>query len=69
MVIFAGVGTGGPEEYSTEDLMLNAKYAISCARKVGASVFITPEDIVEVNSKMILTFVAALWTAELLASK
>jgi plastin-1 len=44
---------------------LNAKYVISCARKVGATVFLTPEDIVEVKSKMIVTFVASLWTAEL----
>lgn len=29
--------------------MLNAKYVISCARKVGACVFLTPEDIVEVR--------------------
>lgn len=47
-----------------EDLILNAKYAISCARKLGACVFLTPEDIIETKSKMLLTFVAALWTAE-----
>jgi len=46
------------------DQMLNAKYAISCARKLGACVFLTPEDIVETKSKMLLTFVAALWTAD-----
>lgn len=43
--------------------MLNAKYAISCSRKIGACVFLTPEDIVEVKSKMIMTFVAELWAA------
>jgi plastin-1 len=43
----------------------NAKYAISLARKVGACVFLTPEDIVEVNSKMIMTFVSALWATDL----
>eukprot|EP01034_Spumella_vulgaris_P021897 gene21897-27974_t len=48
-----------------EDQMMNAKYVISNARKVGACVFLTPEDIVEVKSKMILTFVASLWAAEL----
>lgn len=48
-----------------EDQMLNAKYVISNARKCGACVFLTPEDIVEVKSKMILTFVAALWSAAL----
>ena len=46
-----------------EDQMMNAKYVISNARKVGACVFLTPEDIVEVKSKMILTFVASLWAA------
>ena len=48
-----------------EDKFSNAKYAISCARKVGACVFLTPEDIVEVKSKMLLTLIAALWSAEL----
>jgi plastin-1 len=45
--------------------MLNAKYAISTARKIGACVFLTPEDIVEVKSKMIMTFVSELWLAYL----
>jgi plastin-1 len=43
----------------------NAKYAISLARKVGACVFLTPEDIVEVKSKMIMTFVSSLWATDL----
>jgi plastin-1 len=45
--------------------MMNAKYCISSARKIGACVFLVPEDIVEVKSKMILTFVAGLWMADL----
>lgn len=45
--------------------MENAKYAISLARKVGACVFLTPEDIVEVKSKMIMTFVSSLWATDL----
>ncbi|CAH0367143.1 unnamed protein product [Pelagomonas calceolata] len=48
-----------------EDRALNAKYALSIARKVGARVFCTPDDIVEVKPKMILLFIAALWQAEL----
>jgi plastin-1 len=48
-----------------EEKMLNAKYVINCARKVGACIFLTPEDIVECKSKMLLTFVAALWEAAL----
>lgn len=42
-----------------EDKVLNAKYAISCARKLGCCVFCLPEDLVEVRPKMILSFVAA----------
>jgi len=41
-----------------EDLLLNAKYAVSLARKVGCCVFALPEDIVEVKNKMIMTYVA-----------
>ena len=48
-----------------EEKMNNARYAISCARKFGACVFLTPEDIVEVKAKMVLTFVAAIWQQEL----
>jgi len=42
-----------------EERKLNAKYAISSARKLGCSVFVLWEDIVEVRPKMILSFVAA----------
>ncbi|KAJ2657105.1 fimbrin [Coemansia sp. RSA 1200] len=45
---------------SDEDLKLNAKYAISIARKLGATIFLLPEDIVEVKPKMILTFIGSL---------
>ena len=48
-----------------EDRMNNARYAISCARKFGACVFLTPEDICEVKAKMLLTFVAAIWQQDL----
>jgi plastin-1 len=39
---------------------LNAKYAISITRKLGGTIFVLPEDIVEVKPKMILTFVGTL---------
>lgn len=42
---------------SAEDAMANAKYALSVARKLGAVIFLLPEDIVEVKPKMILTFI------------
>lgn len=45
---------------SDEDLMKNAKYSISMARKLGATIFLLPEDIVEVKPKMILTFIGSL---------
>jgi plastin-1 len=44
---------------SKEDSMLNAKYAISIARKLGGTIFILPEDIYELKPKMILTFLAS----------
>lgn len=42
-----------------EDCQLNAKYAISCARKLGCCVFCLPEDLVDVRPKMVLSFVAS----------
>lgn len=45
---------------SDNEAKLNAKYAISIARKLGATIFVLPEDIVEVQPKMILTFVGTL---------
>jgi plastin-1 len=44
---------------SDEDQLLNARYAISLARKMGAIVFLLPEDIQEVRNKMCMTFCAA----------
>lgn len=43
-----------------DNAKLNAKYAISIARKLGATIFCLPEDIIEVKAKMNLTFVGAL---------
>lgn len=46
---------------STEDeCRLNAKLAISIARKLGALIFLVPEDIVEIRQRLILTFLASL---------
>jgi plastin-1 len=39
--------------YLDDDAKLNAKYAISIARKLGATIFVLPEDIVEVKPKMV----------------
>ncbi|RQM20728.1 hypothetical protein B5M09_004720 [Aphanomyces astaci] len=56
------VALGSP--LSHVDKEANAKYAISCARKIGAAVFLTYEDIVEVKPKMIMTFVASLMSLD-----
>lgn len=45
---------------TAEERALNAKYAISCARRLGCMVFLLHEDIVEVKPKMLLVFVATL---------
>lgn len=43
-----------------EDKKLNATYIISVARKLGCSIFLLPEDIIEANQKMILTLSASI---------
>ncbi|EFA79541.1 actin binding protein [Heterostelium album PN500] len=45
---------------SEEEKLLNAKYTISITRKLGGCIFLLPEDIVEVKSKMILTLIASI---------
>ena len=39
----------------------NAKYCLSIARKLGATVFLTWEDVTEVKHKLLLTFLASLY--------
>lgn len=39
---------------------LRRRYAISMARKIGARVYALPEDLVEVNPKMVMTVFACL---------
>lgn len=48
-----------------EEKASNAKYAISCAQKIGAAVFLTYEDIVEVKPRMMMTFVASLMSLDM----
>ncbi|XP_077434033.1 plastin-2-like isoform X4 [Vanacampus margaritifer] len=48
------------ENLTDEDKLKNAKYAISMARKIGAKVYALPEDLVEVNPKMVMTIFACL---------
>ncbi|XVE78366.1 hypothetical protein DITRI_Ditri13aG0139100 [Diplodiscus trichospermus] len=43
-----------------EDKKSNATYIISVARKLGCSIFLLPEDVIEVNQKMMLTLTASI---------
>lgn len=43
-----------------EERKMNATYIISIARKLGCTIFLLPEDITEVNQKMILTLTASI---------
>lgn len=52
-----GLVTKGQSE---EEKKMNASYIISIARKLGCSIFLLPEDITEVNQKMILTLTASI---------
>jgi len=45
-----------------DDALLNARYALSVARKEGCTIFLLPEDIVEANPRMCMTFGAAIMT-------
>jgi len=44
------------------DAILNARYALSIARKYNCTIFLLPEDIIEANPRMCLTFGAAIMT-------
>ncbi|KAJ4888433.1 Fimbrin-3 [Raphanus sativus] len=43
-----------------KEMRLNATYIVSVARKLGCSVFLLPEDIVDVNQKMMLILTASI---------
>ena len=49
------------ENLSEKDKEMNAKYALSVARGLGAMIFVVWEDITEVKSKLLLTFLASLY--------
>ncbi len=52
-----------------EEKLLNAKYAISLARKIGAKIYALPEDITELKSRMVMTVFACLMAREMLESR
>ena len=49
------------ENLTDKDKEMNAKYALSVARGLGAMIFVVWEDITEVKSKLLLTFLASLY--------
>jgi len=57
------------QEPDEEKSLLNAKLAVSLARRIGAVVFALPEDIVELKAKMLLTIFASLMAADLGVNK
>ncbi|KAI5850612.1 calponin homology domain-containing protein [Tricharina praecox] len=55
-VDYALVNDGRTEE----DAYMNAKLSISIARKMGATIWLVPEDIVSVRSRLVVTFLGSL---------
>jgi len=53
------------QEVTDENNLLNAKLAITLARRIGGVVFALPEDIVELKGKMLLTLFASLMAVDL----
>merc|ERR1711967_130690 len=53
------------EGKTAEEKKLNARLAISCARKAGCMVFLLWEDIVECKPKMLLVLLASLMQLEI----
>ena len=45
-----------------EECIANAKYAISVARKIGCNIFLSWEDIIDLNAKLILLLLASIMT-------
>ncbi|TDL24531.1 calponin [Rickenella mellea] len=52
------------ESGAYEDRRQNAKLAISIARKMNATIFLVPEDIVDVRPRLIMTFVGSLMSIQ-----
>jgi plastin-3 len=53
------------EKMTGADCLSNAKYCVTMARRIGASVYALPEDISEVKHKMVMTVFASLMLADL----
>jgi len=46
--------------HTDDDAYMNAKLSISIARKLGATIWLVPEDICQVRSRLITTFIGSL---------
>jgi len=57
------------QDQDDESNLMNAKLAISLARRIGGVVFALPEDIVEMKAKMLLTIFASLMAVDLGVAK
>eukprot|EP00761_Pharyngomonas_kirbyi_P011841 gb/GECH01011867.1/.p1 GENE.gb/GECH01011867.1/~~gb/GECH01011867.1/.p1 ORF type:complete len:522 (+),score=107.98 gb/GECH01011867.1/:1-1566(+) len=57
-------GAVPPETIDEDDPEGNAKLAISIAWKIGATVFMVWEDIVEAKSRFLMMYFASIWAAE-----
>jgi len=55
-------GTKSGRKLALKDGILNARYCISAARKLGCTIFLLPEDIVSLKPKMLLTLIASIMT-------
>lgn len=53
---------------SEEEAYLNAKLAISIARKMGATIWLVPEDICQVRSRLVVTFIGGFIPFSLITS-
>ncbi|XP_017297304.1 plastin-1 [Kryptolebias marmoratus] len=69
MVKWDMVKTGERGVLRNDEKLNNAKYVISLARKIGARVYALPDDLVEVNPKMVLTVFACLMGHDLRKGK
>eukprot|EP01139_Manchomonas_bermudensis_P010432 Amastigsp_a340456_90.p1 type:complete len:632 gc:universal Amastigsp_a340456_90:2001-106(-) len=49
---------------SDENALANSKYAIALARRLGCAIFLLPEDVVEVQPKMMLTLFGSLMAVD-----
>lgn len=54
-----------PFYHVSQEKQENAKYALSVARKIGATTYALPDDLVEVKPKMVLTVFACLMATSL----